>query len=121
MTELSRYHNRLDYSLQDIRNGKLKAGPKFMIIHVFKREQMSDVIEVVRNLDPMAEQRYGEVLSVGRDITDVGAGDKALFLFRPTQKQWATWITSDDCTITAIPQEMLIMGYQEDDTSNIND
>jgi hypothetical protein len=121
MTELSRYHNNLKYSLQDIRNGEFRAGPKFIIIRVFEREKMSQVIEVVRNLDPMAEKRYGEVLSVGRDIPDIEAGDKALFLFRPTQKQWATWITSDGYTITAIPEEMLIMGYNEDDSSDIND
>ena len=58
MAELSRYYNRLDYSIQDIKDGKMKAGPKFMIIHVFEREKASQVIEVVRNLDPMAEQRY---------------------------------------------------------------
>jgi len=126
MAELSRYNNGIPFTLKEImEERKFRAGPNMILVKVIEREKMSETIEIVRNLDPQMEQRRGMVVDVGMKVFENGLlelapRDKIIFMFRPTQKWGATWITKDEHTITAIPLEMVITRYIDDDNSDSN-
>jgi len=92
---------------------RITPGPHRLMVIILPEEETSEssLLEIPESIkaNPTLEIRTCEILKVGKRITmDVSPGDKTMVIYRPTQKLWDTFTTTDGHDIVFIPEELIV-------------
>jgi hypothetical protein len=112
---MRRPSDRLDISLEDIKSGKLVAGPLYIILAVLLKEQVSSLVFVPDVELGKIEHRDAFVLSIGSRVKDdigLANGVFVTFMYRPSNRQWDSFTTTDDIEIVFVKPDTILYTWE---------
>jgi len=114
---MSRLGSKLRLTLAEIEAGALIAYTDRVLIQIYPKKQVSELVYIPDIEKGQAILRDGKILSMGTQAAllcnGANPGDTIIFIYRPTHRMWDSFTTADDIEIIFTTAETILVVKEE--------